>query len=139
MKKLLVLLVAILMVFCVSACTYEREELPVTDNKTTQQQPNEKETKKTPTSSPKTPNTNNYYQKQESEERKQISTTVAIANAIIVEDNHENNVVYKKKCDSCGYVEPGTFSTNPGSFIGGFYCPNCKETKRIEIKTTYSN
>lgn len=138
MKKLLVLLVAILMVFCVSACTYEREELPVTDNKTTQQ-PNEQETKKTPTSSPKTPNTNNYYQKQESEERKQISTTVAIANAIIVEDNHENNVVYKKKCDSCGYVEPGTFSTNPGSFIGGFYCPNCKETKRIEIKTTYSN
>ncbi len=66
----------------------------------------------------------------------QLTQSVAISNAIIVEDNHKDNIVYKEKCDTCGYISPGTISSNPGSFTSGFYCPNCKENKVIKIQTS---
>ena len=106
-----------------------------TTNPSTESVPEKKEDSTSSTASK--PKTDYNYQKEETKEW--YSTTVAVSNAIIVEDNHKNNVIYKKKCDSCGHIEPGTISTNPGSFTSGFYCPNCKEQKTIKIETTYSH
>ena len=91
----------------------------------------------TPTSSEN--NNYQYYAKPEqSDEEQNYSITIAISNAIVVNDgSRDRNVVYKHKCDSCGYVEPGTYSTVPGSRKGGFYCPKCEETKVVELKTEY--
>ena len=138
MKRILILLAVISMTLFISACNKTNEELPVTKTSESQQQATQNENTPASASDTKTPQANNYYQQQEEEESKQTSTTVAISNAIIVEDNHEDMVVYKKKCDTCGYVEPGTITTTPGSFTGGFYCPDCEEQKVIKIQTTYS-
>ncbi len=138
MKRILVLLVVFCTMICFTSCSVSNEttNTSTTDTGRTVEEPEIKTTV-----APTTPTPNTSYKTQQKSEpvvKEQTSTTVAVSNAIIVEDNHDNNVVYKKKCDSCGYVEPGTHSISPGSIIGGLYCPNCEETKRVELKTTYS-
>ncbi|MGM9552635.1 MAG: hypothetical protein ACI3XA_10315 [Clostridia bacterium] len=146
MQKHISYILVIFTMICVTACTPQGDSTYQNTDDSNQQYsesvdnyvetPNESTDKKSTNST----STNNYYGNyNQVQENKQSSTTVAISNAIIIEDNHENKVVYKKKCDSCGYTEPSTTVTTPGSFTGGFYCPNCEETKKVELKTTYSN
>lgn len=132
MKKIFIVLISTITLICASSCSTENTyvEQEKSDNNYTSEQ---KESKTTPAKN------NSSQTKSMSAPEERLSITVAISNAVIVEDNHKNNVVYKKKCDDCGYVDPGTVSVNPGSFTSGFYCPDCKENKIVELKTTYSN
>lgn len=54
---------------------------------------------------------------------------------IIREDG--NAIVWKEKCESCGYVGPTQHhSSKPGSgtiLNTGFYCPNCRRNQEVRI------
>ena len=62
---------------------------------------------------------------------------VAISGCIIKEDN-ANKLSYQKKCESCGYVLPGTTSRgglSPYSDLNSsFRCPKCGNNQKIVIK-----
>ena len=138
MKKLLFLCV-IGLVFTVGGCSQPLSEKSSTPKEYTEKQTEVEETNTSTNSFETKSESANKTSVQQEEVNKLYSTTVAVSNAVIVEDNHENNVVYKKKCDSCGYVESGTHVISPGSITSSIYCPNCQETKKVELKTSYSD
>lgn len=59
------------------------------------------------------------------------------AGAIIVRDD-DSNIHWRKKCEACGYVEPGTHvSTRPSQHSmvnhGAFFCPECRHQSDVII------
>lgn len=61
----------------------------------------------------------------------------AIAACIIVRESGMD-MVYQKKCESCGYVLPGTTISapvHPGTaYHDNFVCPKCKAKNKITIQ-----
>lgn len=59
------------------------------------------------------------------------------AGAIVIRDDGKN-ICWRKKCESCGYVEPGSHaSTKPAPHStmtqGIFHCPKCQQTSEVII------
>jgi len=56
---------------------------------------------------------------------------------IIIVDEQEHAIVYKKKCEKCGHVEPGTTRCNKpnrgATLSGGFVCSKCRQHQDIKI------
>ncbi len=75
--------------------------------------------------------------------REEITTTqthythAALCGSIIVKQDGSTRYSYKKKCDTCGYVFPGTTSTSnsSGTMSSGYRCPKCNTNGKIEIET----
>lgn len=66
-------------------------------------------------------------------------THVAIQGCVITESNpSKSTFTYKKKCESCGYVEPGTISTSgsSGTMSTYFMCPKCKKNQKVQIESS---
>ncbi len=144
MKKIVALFILSITIIIATSCSTETDSVSqenVEETQSTEQM--EVDTTKDdvitemPTSSENN-NYQNYTEPEQIDEGRDYSITIAISNAIVINDgSSDGNVVYKYKCDSCGYVEPGTHSRTPGGMIGGFYCPKCEETKVVELKTEY--
>lgn len=88
----------------------------------------------------------NNTQKQQQSTTNKTQTTkkakyshVAIQGCIITESNpNSSSFTYKKKCESCGNVEPGTTSTSAssGTLNSSFMCFKCKKTQKIQIESS---
>lgn len=135
MKKFASMLLTGLMLLSVASCNTTEQ---TTSNNASQNTVDSKETKKETQipSSTKPAKQSTQKENKSQEESEKLTQSVAVSNAVIIEDNHRDNLVYKHKCDDCGYTEPGTKVTNPGNFTGGFYCSDCKENKVVKIQTT---
>lgn len=70
--------------------------------------------------------------------KQKIYTHCAITNCIIVEQDGTSMFSYYEKCDACGLVRSNTRICISATvhWTGGFICPNCHETRRVEIETT---
>ena len=58
---------------------------------------------------------------------------IALQGCVIIESK-KGTIKYKKKCESCGYVENGTSSTSPMKSkhrVGIFKCPKCGNKQDI--------
>ena len=74
-------------------------------------------------------------------EKKKQYIHVALQGCVITESNSDTgSCTYRKKCESCGNLQPGTTSTylTSGTMNSSFYCPKCKQTQKIQIETTLS-
>jgi predicted nucleic-acid-binding Zn-ribbon protein len=62
---------------------------------------------------------------------------IALTGAVIVEDSG-NMITYRKKCQSCGYVEGGGNITTPPSrgttMSSAFMCMKCRTMNEIRIQ-----
>jgi|BioPla2DNA2_1021312.scaffolds.fasta_scaffold102578_1 hypothetical protein len=81
-------------------------------------------------------NTSQIYQEEEMPEK--TYNHVAIKGAVVDEQDGTAMFTYKKKCESCGNVEPGhtRLFASGGTYKGSFMCSKCKNNQPIEIKTT---
>lgn len=64
-------------------------------------------------------------------------THIALQGCVITSsDSKTGAVTYKKKCESCGTVEPGSNSTyiSVGTLNSSFYCHKCKKTQKVQIE-----
>jgi len=64
-----------------------------------------------------------------------------LSGAVIHKDDGRSNVMYKEKCDSCGYVNGSTKSTpftsaktTGSTYSSSFVCPKCKNRQDVKIK-----
>jgi WD40 repeat protein len=64
-----------------------------------------------------------------------MATAVALCGAVIVSQDGRR-MVYRKKCDACGHVEPGTTSSSipTGTLSSSFYCSKCRTRQEISIQ-----
>jgi hypothetical protein len=64
-----------------------------------------------------------------------MATAVALCGAVIVSQDGRR-MVYRKKCESCGHVEPGTTSGSipSGTLRSSFYCSKCRTRQEISIQ-----
>lgn len=62
----------------------------------------------------------------------------AICGAVVTEQDGSTRFTYVKKCENCGMVQSGKYTTNAavGVLHGSFLCFGCKETQQFEIETT---
>ena len=58
----------------------------------------------------------------------------AVSGCIITKEEG-TQMTYQKKCDSCGYVLPGTTTTAStlGTYNSSFRCPKCGKNQKIVI------
>lgn len=65
-----------------------------------------------------------------------MAQVYATCGAVIV-GSDGSRVTYRKKCEHCGHVEPGTTTTSipsRGSTLsGGGFCSKCKQTYDVKI------
>ena len=76
-----------------------------------------------------------------STEKQKKYTHVALQGCVITESNSKTgSVTYKKKCEVCGTVQPGTTSTylTFGTMNSSFMCSKCKNNQKIQIEATMS-
>jgi hypothetical protein len=64
-----------------------------------------------------------------------MATASALSGAVIVSQDG-TRMVYRKKCESCGHVEPGTTSGSvpSGTLRTSFVCSKCRSRQEIEIQ-----
>jgi len=66
-----------------------------------------------------------------------MAQAYAVCGAVIV-GSDGSRVQYSKKCERCGYVEPGTTTVSipsKGSTLnGGGFCSKCKQTYDVKIR-----
>lgn len=87
------------------------------------------------------PSTGYSTNNNQTKEKKWKYTHIALQGCVITESNSETGAVsYKKKCETCGTVQPGGTSTylKGGIMNSAFYCSKCKKTQSIKIETTSS-
>ena len=57
---------------------------------------------------------------------------------VVITGQKGNQIQYVKKCEKCGYVQPGNCATTaPGSYssvTSSFQCTKCKNLQKIVIK-----
>lgn len=84
------------------------------------------------------PETTTVYYTEPATERIDIYYHSCITNSVIYEQDGSDRFAYIDKCDVCGYTGSSRHYLNQssGSYSTGFYCPNCKENRKVEIKTT---
>ena len=62
---------------------------------------------------------------------------IALTGCVVVDQN-KMTMRYKKKCEMCGYLEPGQTLTaliKPGSkYSSSFLCPKCKKRNNVIIQ-----
>lgn len=60
----------------------------------------------------------------------------AIEGAVIVEQNGSQYYVYCNKCEKCGKVESNMkhIRHSGGNLTSSYFCPDCKQNQRVEIK-----
>jgi len=67
---------------------------------------------------------------------KRMTTAVALSGAVILQQDG-GSMVYKKKCEGCGSVQPGSTSSalpSRGSTRNSsFICTKCKRTQKVSI------
>ena len=63
---------------------------------------------------------------------------IAIQGAVITDQDGSMRFTYKKKCDSCGKVEPGstTTSASSGTLSSSFRCSGCGNMQEIRISSS---
>lgn len=67
---------------------------------------------------------------------------VALSGCVIIKQDNRgssSSIVYKKKCEFCGFVENSTTSTSVSNSRGStyrnsFHCPKCKKNNSIQIQ-----
>jgi rubredoxin len=67
---------------------------------------------------------------------------VALSGCVIIKQDVRGSsasIVYKKKCESCGYVDNSTTSTSVSNSSGSTYrssftCPKCRKNNSIQIQ-----
>ena len=65
-------------------------------------------------------------------------SAIALCGSIVI-GNDGTRITYKKKCDYCSHIEPGTTTTSisRGSILNSSgFCSNCKNTYNIKIQGT---
>jgi hypothetical protein len=65
-------------------------------------------------------------------------SAIALCGSILIE-NDGTTITYKKKCDNCSHIEPGTTTTSisRGSiFNSSEFCSKCKNTYNLKIQGT---
>ena len=67
-----------------------------------------------------------------------IIMAIALSGCVIV-DNGSSLMKYKKKCERCGYILPGTVSMAQvkgkySQFRSGFRCPKCGTQNKVLIQ-----
>lgn len=91
-----------------------------------------------------TTNNSSYQQNDKNEitsQKKKKYTSIALQGCVITEQDYETGAVtYKKKCESCDYIESGGTSTylSSGIMNSSFLCPKCKKTQKIQIESNIS-
>lgn len=60
----------------------------------------------------------------------------AIEGAVIVEQNGSQYYVYCNKCEKCGKVQSNMKHVrhSGGNLTSSYYCPDCKQSQRVEIE-----
>lgn len=63
---------------------------------------------------------------------------IAISGCVITKQD-TTMMSYVKKCESCGYVQPGQttaalIKSKGSKFTSSFMCPKCKKTQKIVIQ-----
>lgn len=60
----------------------------------------------------------------------------AIEGAVIVEQNGSQYYVYCHKCEKCGKVQSNMKHVrhSGGNLTSSYYCPDCKQSQRVEIE-----
>lgn len=68
-------------------------------------------------------------------------TISVLSGAVIHKDDGKSTVMYKEKCESCGYVSGSTKNTpfssaqTTGSvYSSSFVCQKCKKRQEVKIK-----
>ena len=65
-------------------------------------------------------------------------SAIALCGSILI-GNDGTRITYKKKCDNCSHIEPGTTTTSisRGSiFNSSEFCSKCKNTYNLKIQGT---
>lgn len=121
------------MLCLMSACSNEpkqSEEDPAQAIQQQEQQEQEQEQQ---------PQQEQQIQQQETPEEAEPQTTyvhTAIKGAVIDSQDGSAHFLYRKKCESCGNVEPGTTGvTSRATIKSSFRCSKCGNHQDIEIKS----
>ena len=139
MKKFLCVLVLILLSALMYACNSNQYSQQAT---VSQSQESEQDviTESSTESSAEINTTQDYYAQQPeySTESQATYQHTAIQGAVIVSQDGSMRFTYKKKCDSCGKVEPGstTTSASSGTLSSSFRCSGCGNTQEIRISSS---
>lgn len=62
---------------------------------------------------------------------------VALQGSVVVGTRGKSLVLWKKKCERCGYVEGGVTTSNisrGSTYHSSFMCPKCKHFQKIAIQ-----
>lgn len=64
-----------------------------------------------------------------------VCKCVALSGAVILEDSGKSRVKYKRRCEACGSVRPGTVSTAVSHTLStSFRCPECRRRQKVILK-----
>ena len=62
----------------------------------------------------------------------------ALSGCIIIEEGAMGHITYRKKCDKCGYVLPGscgtTINTRGTKLNSSFQCPKCRTQVKLILQ-----
>ncbi len=133
LTKALCVAVALLLCVGLTACGGNNDEMSESDNKTESTQTNESSSKiedaennnstaYNATVSAETPEPTYYY--------------AAIEGAVIVEQNGSQYYVYCNKCEKCDKVQSNMKHVRHtgGNLTSSYFCPDCKQSQRVEIE-----
>ena len=83
------------------------------------------------------PETTQEYYEEETTEEAEIFFHNALSNSVIDEQDGTEFFSYYEKCDVCGYENSSKHSISHsfGTYNSSFFCPQCKESRKVEIET----
>ena len=83
-----------------------------------------------------TETTQEYYEEETTEEA-EIFFHNALGNSVIDEQDGTEFFSYYEKCDVCGYESSSKHSISHsfGTYNSSFFCPQCQESRKVEIET----